>query len=842
MATATLSSSNDKHLETFCILWLDANSKETRDTEQKLRSTINYLKKFQDIDQCQQYIKRAEKNDRFIIIVSGQLGRELVPAIHTHRQVVSIYIYCMDRERNKQWSSKYSKVKAVVVQLDELVNCVTGDHATLKKVEEPLSYTTFSTTGGKSTTGLNGEFIFNRILIDCLLQLESTKIDIAELISICEVEYKGNLSELSNLRDFQQDYSPEKVLRWYTNESFFYKVLNGALRNRNILILILFRSFIVDIYQQLKGHQSKRPLTVYRGQMISNDELQSLRNSVNKYISINSFFSASTDPKKALLFLRESDDLKRILFKIYADPKTATTRPFADISKYSVFPDEAEILFMLDSIFCLDKIDYHNDEDIWIIHMTFRNEVENELKQVFLSMKEGIMDEKVNLQTLGKILQEMGQVDLAEKYFIRFLNELVPNDPLRISLYKDLGKLAANRQDLDKSLEWHKKAVELKQHLALSAKSRNGKAPTSASKQKPMLKGKISSSYEDEDVSLTNFEQTQHSETNDPPKTWAAFDELGLRIVSSHKNNTIKIDNGTTHTEILVRAPADVVLMGTLNNSQDEEIFGGDRVFFDRHHRVWRCLFAPNQNGTFKATILAKRKSDSGRYTGVCRYNVEARKISSTPLSYPKTWQLFHDLDLEIETPYNRATLAWPDNASYIEIRMRAPNDVYLSCNIKYKDIKVENGTLSQFDSDRHNWQLLFAPQRTGLHSLYVYGRRESNADSTSSSVAEFHLNVSQLKRCIKFPKTYSKFHTNKCRLIEPMNGTLERGSVVLIHCIIPGATDVDVTTDSNWNKSEGYKDPIFKTRVTVGSKDVEVYAKYGQTNSYDGLFKYNVQ
>jgi hypothetical protein len=340
----------------------------------------------------------------------------------------------------------------------------------------------------------------------------------------------------------------------------------------------------------------------------------------------------------------------------------------------------------------------------------------------------------------------------------------------------------------------------------------------------------------------TDTKEIQHSQENDPAYTWPIFSELNLQIVSSQNINPIKIDNGATHTEILVRTPSDVQLTGRLEDSENEEIVGGDRVFFDRHRRLWRCLFAPNRNGKFKAIILAKRKSDPGSYSGACSYTLEAKQIPSTPLSYANTWQLFYDLDLEMDASQDRATIVWPENASYVEIRMRAPDDVHLSCNIQYNDIKVDNGTLAQFDSDNHNWQLLFAPQRTGLHVLFVFAKREKDADSTSHSVVKFHLNVTQLKQSIKFPLTYAQFQKNKCRIIEPIHGTLKSGSVVLIHCIIPGAKDVDVLTDSNFNKSGGYHDPIFKTRVTVGSKDVGVYAKYHQDTSYNGLFKYTVQ
>ena len=119
MATAVLPNDefdtnvDDNHLEIFCLIWLDMkmNIKDTRNTEQKLRSIINRLKKFQDVKQCQQYIEQRSQKDRLVLIVSGQMGQEMVPSIHKLRQVISIYVYCMDKKRNEEWACKFGKVR-----------------------------------------------------------------------------------------------------------------------------------------------------------------------------------------------------------------------------------------------------------------------------------------------------------------------------------------------------------------------------------------------------------------------------------------------------------------------------------------------------------------------------------------------------------------------------------------------------------------------------------------------------------------------------------------------------------------------------------------------------------
>ncbi|CAF1418416.1 unnamed protein product [Adineta steineri] len=480
MATAVLSNddfhinTDDKSLEIFSLIWLDANVnvKDTRETEVKLRSIINHIQKFQDIKQCQHYIEQTSEKDRLVFIVSGSLGREIVPFIHQLRQVISVYVYCIDKKSNEQWAIKFSKIKSVVIDLDELVSQIAADHKIQKKIEEPLPIYTFTTNvgAGKSTIGVNGQFVFSQILIDCLLRLKSNEMDKNELINCCQSEYVGNFTELNNLHEFQQDYSPDKVLWWYTKETFFYKILNAALRTQNIHMIFLFRAFIYDIYRQLQESQSKRPLQVYRSQLMSSDELDSLKNNIGQFISINSMFSTSKQRTTALFLLGDITtqiDSERVLFEIDADPNIVNTKPFADISKHSDFPDESEVLFMIGSIFRLNNIS-RNDDQIWIIKMTLCNDDEHDLKQVLMYMKQQIENEETNLRTLGNVLWEMGKFDLAEKYLIRSLKELASNDPLHISLYEDLGKLASQRGDYDMSMKWRQKLLAFKKENPLA--------------------------------------------------------------------------------------------------------------------------------------------------------------------------------------------------------------------------------------------------------------------------------------------------------------------------------------------------------------------------------------
>jgi tetratricopeptide (TPR) repeat protein len=354
-------------------------------------------------------------------------------------------------------------MKGVLNNLDDLATRITEDHDIQKKPGVPLPIDIFTTNAGadQSTMGVNGQFVFSQVLFDCLLRLKSNQTDRAELISYCRSENESNSSELKKILEFERNYTPDKALRWYSKDTFFYKTLNAALRKQNIHMTFLFREFISDIQQQLQEYQSDKVLKVYRGQMMSNEELERLKQSIGKLISINSFLSTTTIYSTALSFLSPSRSLQRIVFEIKADPKVANTKPFANISKHSDYPDESEVLFMIGSIFRLDSID-QNDANIWIIKMSLSSDEEHGLKEVLLYMKKQVGTAETNLRTLGKCLWKMGKFDLAEKYFTRLLNELQPDDPLNSILYEDLAELAALRGEYDMSVQYQEKSLKLK--------------------------------------------------------------------------------------------------------------------------------------------------------------------------------------------------------------------------------------------------------------------------------------------------------------------------------------------------------------------------------------------
>ncbi len=339
-------------------------------------------------------------------------------------------------------------MKSVVTEFDQLIEEIKKDQKIRMKIEEPLSIDVFNinhNNDDKSTTDLNGKFIYFQLLVDCIRRIKPNQNDKDELISLYKEEYSGNSIELRNICEFENNYSSEKALWWYTRESFFYKTLNKALRTQNIHMIYLLRSYINDIYYQLEKNQSNSQLKVYRFQLISKDEFNHLLKNFDQFISINSFFSTSIQRDVATFYMGnqfiQQNHFQRVLFEIDALPYLNSKKPFANISLQGEFYNEFEVLFTPGSIFRLENI-YLSDDQLWIIHLTSCNEDEHHLKSVFNQMKQQNEIGETDLRILAKFLTKMGKFDLAEYYYHRLINQISSDDPSLITLY-----LGGNNED-----------------------------------------------------------------------------------------------------------------------------------------------------------------------------------------------------------------------------------------------------------------------------------------------------------------------------------------------------------------------------------------------------------
>jgi hypothetical protein len=95
------------------LLWLDPNVNKSKDNlmlQEKFHELFgDNFRTYGKTEECEEFI-RQRKNDEILLIVTGQIGRQVTPTFHSLSQLIAVFVFCMDKEGNEKWSKKYTKV------------------------------------------------------------------------------------------------------------------------------------------------------------------------------------------------------------------------------------------------------------------------------------------------------------------------------------------------------------------------------------------------------------------------------------------------------------------------------------------------------------------------------------------------------------------------------------------------------------------------------------------------------------------------------------------------------------------------------------------------------------
>ncbi|CAF0780859.1 unnamed protein product [Didymodactylos carnosus] len=395
---------------------------------------------------------------------------DIPPFANTTRDLENAYNEAVKNTNNGQVLS--TKIKAVVTTSEYLINKISQDQTLRQKIENTvLPFNVYDPTEQTHMDlgSENNKFMWFQLLTEVLIRMrdEDASAGLNELILICQRQYSGNPTQ-QDIIDELEWYESRNAVWWYTRDTFIYKTLNRALRKQDFETLWTFCFLIRDLYKQLK---EKRKFTepivyVYRGQLMSLEELEKLKINENKFISVNTFFSTTRERTLALVFAgagthNTDANVVSVLFEIEVETQLEDAKPFADISVLSdLGPEEKEVLFMFGSVFKIVNISRNEDEKLWIIKLVLAGQENKELKPVFESMKNEI-PQKTDLLVLGGVFRNMGKSNEAEKYYQRLLNSLSETDPNVSRCYENLENIAMDKGDYDTAYSYCTKALEL---------------------------------------------------------------------------------------------------------------------------------------------------------------------------------------------------------------------------------------------------------------------------------------------------------------------------------------------------------------------------------------------
>ncbi|CAF1400790.1 unnamed protein product [Rotaria sp. Silwood1] len=448
-------------------IWLDlnifhyANEWTTRN-----RYLTKAWKLFDNADKCIDYIT-SRLEDKFYLIISGVFVDYLIPLIYELEQIKKIYAHGSSIHIQDVGKLYFSYNHNDLITIDELIN---------SSQNNSLSLSIFSNNQEKSirnlTTSGNALFIWYQLLIDVLIRIpSSTESAKSDLIAITRKCYEGNESEQEKINEFDTCYESTKAVFWYTRNCFLFRLLNQAFRTEDIDNIFKFRFFIVDLYQQLltlyTAQRFPSSLTVYRGQSLGLIELEYLKENIGQLISMNTFLSTTTDKEVASIFAGDGTNRpvyeRSVLFEMTIDTtRCHKSKPFADVSKHSYMKDENEILLSMGTIFRIVSVDIENN--VWIVKLIFTEQEDKRLIEL-IDYQKMILREKETVVVLGRILQDMGEMEKAKRYYNLILESSVEDSVEVSSIYNNLGAMAKDESKYEEALNAYEKSMNINKKI-----------------------------------------------------------------------------------------------------------------------------------------------------------------------------------------------------------------------------------------------------------------------------------------------------------------------------------------------------------------------------------------
>ena len=459
--------------EDFQLIWLDASLDQSSDrlTTQKMLRTINTNAQFYtDVEKCLRLIQNISA-EHILLIVSGQLAHQILPQVSSLRAVRAVFIFCETRELHTALLLRNSyKIVDIYTDQDALFQSISETIKLIEKQDEVFHL--FDRTQ-KSTRDLSREsasFLWHRLLIDVLKRLPADEQAKNEMLDHCAAYYRHNKTELKNIERFRTSYTPAHAIKYYTEDSFLYRLLNKALRTEDIGLLYTFRFFIIDLCVQLEDGKKllaeSESLTLYRGQQMPKEEFEHLKTKIGSLIATNGFLSTSCEECVSSEFSCRSllgKDMIQVSLTIKADPKLKTVI-FADISRQSEFKFEKEVLFSLGAVFRIDAYDFDDVLSIGKLTLTATDEGSDILKE-FLEAQKTQLEVYSPMIYFGRLLM-IGSTDIdrAEIYFRALLKTLPNNHPDIAEVYNQIGIMRCLRHKKEEALELFEKALEIRRN------------------------------------------------------------------------------------------------------------------------------------------------------------------------------------------------------------------------------------------------------------------------------------------------------------------------------------------------------------------------------------------
>jgi tetratricopeptide (TPR) repeat protein len=465
---------NLEMVQNILLIWLDINIVKNSDdylkTITSLRSIVNTIKAYTDSEECIRFIK-IMGNEKACILISGSVGQHIVPRIHDMLQVDSIFVFCSDLTRHRQWAAEWPKIHGVFTRLAPICEALKRVTEHYEQTTIPISLMATGNDVSNSNTSSNQLFIYTQILKEILFTIEFEQKHITEFCNRFRALLADNEDGLKNVTNLEKTYRAHSPIWWYTSDSFLRAMLNCALNQMNVKLFTRMGFFIGDLHrhieqlynEQFKDQHTDYSFTVYRGQGMTMNEFEQMKETKNGLISFNNFLSTNKNCDTSFKFAEfaaKNPNLVGVLFKMNIDPSNSTI-PFAFIKNVSYHQDKDEVLFSMHTVFRLGDItSIDENHRIFQVSLTLTNDIDERIYGLTDRIREEIFSHSTGWYRLGLLLLKLGQYRQTEQIFETLLNQTADHYQ-KASIYNQIGKAKYAQGKYQEALRLYQQSFEL---------------------------------------------------------------------------------------------------------------------------------------------------------------------------------------------------------------------------------------------------------------------------------------------------------------------------------------------------------------------------------------------
>ena len=242
----------------------------------------------------------------------------------------------------------------------------------------------------------------------------------------------------------------DELFRQVIVDSNFGQIMNTLFHRCGLIALLKATPLLNRITQQLNALALKEkeisPTAIYRAQIISKEHLDMLRNNINNLLTIHTFILFSHSFSSVVEICRRCIDNGVLVVLLEFEVTKDVTVAQIDVETF-VCP--------LRSVFRLQSIDEMPD-GIWHVQLNLMPHAIDYIKEQ-LPFK---IDVQNTWLTFGNYLSALHRFEEAKVYYEYLLSNTSPEDPIRASIYNNMGLMYTAMDKQDEAIDFFKKSSE----------------------------------------------------------------------------------------------------------------------------------------------------------------------------------------------------------------------------------------------------------------------------------------------------------------------------------------------------------------------------------------------